>query len=123
MQLPQTLSFEDFWAWVVHHPNCILRAGTPESVIYDDDDFHWLLAQEDNATVLVQVLRGKRPVGEILLAPAAVTYVQAVSGEREGEVIFELIVETEKEHLVAYFFVLTHGIEEDEDPLSAGPVH
>jgi len=32
-----TLSFQAFWTWLQAHPNCILRAGTPEVVLYDDD--------------------------------------------------------------------------------------
>ena len=36
MEPPFTLPFEKFWNWLVTHPNCILRAGTPEAVLYDD---------------------------------------------------------------------------------------
>ena len=30
---PTTLSFEDFWQWLLEHHNCILRAGTPETIL------------------------------------------------------------------------------------------
>jgi hypothetical protein len=42
-----------------------MSAGTPETVIYDDDDFHWHFAAEEDGTLLLQVLRGKQIVAEI----------------------------------------------------------
>src|SRR6185503_1298854 len=60
MDDPTTLSFEPFWNWLVSHPNCILRAGTPDTVIYDDEDLHWHFGAEGDSTMSVQVLRGKR---------------------------------------------------------------
>ncbi|MGB6366978.1 MAG: hypothetical protein WBG93_09130, partial [Thermoanaerobaculia bacterium] len=58
-----TLSLEAFWSWLLTHPNCIVRAGTREAVIYDDEDLHWHLANEGPETLLVQLVRGKRLVG------------------------------------------------------------
>ncbi len=126
MDPPFTLPFETFWNWVITHPNCILRAGTPEAVIYDDEDLHWHFAGEGPTTLLVQVLRGKRLVGELLMEPEQVTYVQGVHGQREDEHVFELIVESEKDRVVAYFFVLAHGYEDEAEadpPFSPGRVH
>lgn len=108
-----TLSFQDFWSWLVSHPNCILRAGTAETVIYDDDDYHWHFANE-GATLLVQVIRGKRLMGELLVEPEQVAYVQGTEGDREGEYLFELISETETERTAAYFFVLAHGLDHED---------
>ncbi|MDH3744722.1 MAG: hypothetical protein OES47_06445 [Acidobacteriota bacterium] len=112
MPEPITLDFETFWNWLLTHPNCILRAGTPEAVVYDDDDLHWHFAEESSETLLVQVMRGKRFVGEILLQPEQVTYVQGTEGEQEGEYAFELVAESEKGRFAVYFFVLTHGFDE-----------
>ena len=39
-----TLSFDEFWEWLMGHPNCILRAGTPGTILFDDEDFYWHLA-------------------------------------------------------------------------------
>jgi hypothetical protein len=65
-----TLAFAVFWEWLITHPNCILRAGTPEAVIFDDDDLHWHFATAvEDGTPVVQVLRGKRLLGELLLIP------------------------------------------------------
>lgn len=109
-----TLPFETFWNWMTHHPNCILRAGTPEAVLYDDDDFHWHFALENETTLLVQVLRGKRLMGEILVEPSQIDYVQEIAGDRDDEVVFELIAESEKDRVASYFFVLAHSYQQDE---------
>ncbi len=114
MDEPLTLTFETFWTWVASHPNCILRAGTPEAVLYDDEDLHWHFAAEGPQTLVVQVIRGKRLVGELLVEPEHVTYVQGSAGDPEDEFVFELVSETEAEQIVAYFFVLAHGYEPQE---------
>ena len=124
MEEPTTLSFEPFWSWLASHPNCILRAGTPEAVLYDDDDLHWHFGSEGESTVVVQVLRGKRLVGEILVEPEQVTYVQGVAGEEEGEYVFELIAESETDQVASWFFVLSHGYQSEGAPqASHGRVH
>ena len=106
-----TLPFDVFWEWLVSHPNCILRAGSRESILYDDDDFHWHFASEGNDSWLVQVIRGKRLIGELLLIREKIAYVQGVLGDQEGEFIFELISGDESDQGLAYFFVLSHGFE------------
>ncbi len=113
MEAAFTLPFSTFWSWLLAHPNCILRAGTPEAVLYDDDDLHWHFAAEGERTLLVQVLRGKTLVGELLLEPDQVSYVQAVPPERPDENTFELMSDGEGESFAAYFFVLAHGYEEE----------
>lgn len=123
MNAPFTLRFENFWRWLTMHPNCVLRAGTPEAVLYDDDDLHWYIGAEGEGTLLAQVLRGKRLLGELLLDPEQVAYVQVVPPETEGEHVFELISEAGDKAFAAYFFVLTHGFEEGEDPAAPGRVH
>jgi hypothetical protein len=121
---PLTLSFEPFWSWLAGHPNCILRAGTPEAVLYDDDDLHWHFANEGPGVHLVQVLRGKRLVGELVVEPEGVSYVQGSAGEEEGEFVFELIAENESEQVASWFFVLSHGYEAEQGATSShGRVH
>ena len=124
MDPPFTLPFDVFWNWLINHPNCILRVGTPEAVLYDDDDLHWNFTAEGATTLLVQVLRGKRLMGELLVEPEPITYVQGVQGQRDDEHVFELISETEKDRVSAFFFVLTHGYEDEaESDGPSGPVH
>jgi hypothetical protein len=51
-----------------------------------------------------------------------VAYVQGLTGDQEGEFVFELVAEGESERAGVYFFVLTHGYQ-DEVPLPPGRVH
>lgn len=117
-----TLPLDKFWAWLMHHPNCILRAGTSVSVLYDDEDFYWHLTSEGPEALLVQIVRGKRLVAELLINPTQVCFVQEMPGETEGEFVFELISETDSGTVPLYFFVLSHGWEEEPTP-SARRVH
>lgn len=119
---PVTLPFDTFWSWLATHPNCILRAGTPESVFYDDEDLHWHFAREEPGTLLVQLIRGKRLLAELLVDPEQVTYVQG-SGDEEGEYLFELISETGSDRIAAYYFVLAHGYEQEGQPFTPARVH
>ena len=109
-----TLDLAEFWPWLMTHPNCILRAGTPETIIYDDDDLHWIFGLEEPKTMFVQILRGKRPVGEILVSPDQVTHVRGFSGDLDGEFIFELMSDSDSGPFSSFFFVLTHGPDDDE---------
>ena len=113
-----TLPFDTFWNWLTTHPNCIVRAGSGDAVLYDDEPYHWHFTAESDETLLVQVIRGKRLVGELFIEPERVAYVQSVPTEVEGEFTFELVAETEGERFAAYFFVMAHGYEEAE---SSGP--
>jgi hypothetical protein len=109
-----TLTFDKFWTWLTGHANCILRAGTPEFVLLDQDDFHWTLLTEDDHTVVVQLARAKDLVGEMLVFPSDVAYVQVEPTENEGEWLFECVVETEKAREPAYHFVMAHEYDDAE---------
>ena len=117
-----TLSFETFWQWVLQHVNCILRAGTPDTLLFDDEDLHWHFSV-DAQTVFVQVIRGKRLMGEMAIDTSRVAYVQALPEEPEGEFAFELVSEEGTELQAAYFFVLSHAFDESEIPGHERAVH
>jgi hypothetical protein len=116
-----TLPFDTFWNWLQTHPNCIIRAGTPEAVVYDHEDLHWHFTAEGTDSLVVQIFRGKQLVGELVITPADVTYVQGVAGE-EDEYVFDLISESETDRVAAYFFVLSHGYDTSDRP-SGRAVH
>ncbi|WP_406827914.1 hypothetical protein [Microbulbifer sp. ARAS458-1] len=103
-----SMGLQDFWPWLADHCNCILRAGTPDSILYDDDDFHWRFTQENPRTLLVQLVRGKRLIGEVFLEPDLVSSVRMTPGEKD-EVIFDLVAEADGEEQVLYYFVMAHG--------------
>jgi len=112
--MDRSLSFDTFWNWLVVHPNCILRAGTDEVVIFDDDDFYWHFTVDPEGERVVEVLRGKRLIGEIVIDPQRVSYVQPVEGEQPDEYPFELVAAEGDDRRLAYFFVLTHAYDTDE---------
>ncbi|MEM1249673.1 MAG: hypothetical protein AAGK22_25080 [Acidobacteriota bacterium] len=120
--IAHTLEFETFWDWLLLHPNCILRAGTLTAILCDDDDLHWQFSTEDEA-YYVQAIRGKRLIGEIMIEPDPVSYVQVQESDRQGEWIFELIAENQNERYPAYFFVMTHGLDDDEEPQGRAAIH
>ena len=103
-----TLAFDKFWRWLQGHQNCILRAGTPEVVLFDREEFHWTLLVEDDATYVVQLAQGKELIGELLVFPAEIAYVQVEPSEQDGEFLFECVNETTEAREVAYHFVLAH---------------
>lgn len=111
-----TMSFETFWDWLTSHPNCILRAGTRDAVVFDDADFYWHFTMDGPTNLLVQVIRGKRLVGEILIPRQDIAFVQGVLGDQEGEFIFELVSGDDTSQSALFFFVLTHGYESMADP-------
>ncbi|QIL88724.1 hypothetical protein GNX18_02260 [Microbulbifer sp. SH-1] len=115
MTHPDTLSLQDFWPWLADHCNCILRAGTPDSILYDDDDFFWRFTHENPNTLLVQVVKGKRLVGEVFIEPDLVSSVRITPGEKE-EVIFDLMADADGEEQVLYYFVMAHGYDVHEPP-------
>ena len=117
-----TIPFDTFWSWLMRHPNCIVRAGTPEAVIYDDEDLHWHFAV-DGPLLYLQVIRGKRLMGELAVDSERIAYVEAVGEEPEGEHLFEFIAEGVSERTAAYSVVLSHGYEEEETPAYERAVH
>ena len=113
---PTTLSFEDLWQWLLEHHNCILRAGTPETILYDEEEFHWNLTGNGAENRVVQVVWGKGDCwGNWWLEPDRVTCVVGMPGEHEGEGVFELVSDTPRGRATIYFFILAHGYEENEE--------
>ncbi len=117
-----TLSFETFWQWVMQHANCILRAGTRDALLFDDEDLHWHFAA-DGVLVFVQVIRGKRLMGELVIDTSRVAYVQALPEEPEGEWLFELVSEGGTELSAEYHFVVSHAFDESAIPGHERAVH
>ncbi|WP_231757712.1 hypothetical protein [Microbulbifer elongatus] len=110
-----SMALQEFWPWLADHCNCILRAGTPDSILYDDDDFHWRFTQENPRTLLVQLVRGKRLIGEVFVEPDLVSSVRLTPGDKD-EVIFDLMAEADGEEQVLYYFVMAHGYDGHHQP-------
>jgi hypothetical protein len=109
-----SLAFDRFWRFLRRHPNCILRAGTADSYLYDADDLHWHLDEDDDRTPTVQLVRGKQILGEIVIDLREVLFVQALpdpDGE-EGQYVFELVGGGDEPYPL-FHFVLAHGFDEE----------
>ncbi|MFZ5468885.1 MAG: hypothetical protein ACOZIN_05545 [Myxococcota bacterium] len=122
LQTGTTLPFERFWKWLADHPNCLLRAGTGEAVLYDQEDFHWHFDEDGPTAQVVQLIRGKQLIGELLLDTRDVLYVQAgadpESAER-GWVLFQVIGGPKEGPYPVYHFLLAHGLEGEAAHLGA----
>lgn len=116
--MTDSLALKDFWPWLADHANCILRAGSPDAILYDDDDFYWRFTQESPRTLLVQLMRGKRLVGEMFVEPELVSSVRISPGEKD-DTIFDLMAEADGEEQVLYYFVMAHGFDVAEPPNSS----
>jgi hypothetical protein len=119
---PNVMPFEKFWKWLQGHPNCILSAGTPEAVLYDDEELHWHFGAEEDGVLLVQVVRGKALLGEIAISPETISYVQSES-KGEEEYVFECVAETDTEPVAAYHFTLSHDYNAEETVKQGRWVH
>ena len=110
-----TLAFDRFWRWLKRHPNCILRAGTSDAFLYDDEDLHWHLEEDEERTPTIQVLRGKQLLGEIVIEAREVMFVQAMpdpDGE-QGQFLFELVGGSGDDHVVHRVGLVAHGFDEE----------
>jgi len=109
-----TMEFDRFWRWLRRHIHCIVRAGTPDAYLYDQEDMHWHLDEDEDRTPVVQLMRGKQLVGELVLEVSDLLFVQVMpdpDGEA-GQHVFELIGGEAGAPQSVYHFVLTHGLDE-----------
>ena len=116
VQSGTTVPFEQFWRWLKHHANCILRAGTTDVWFYDQEAFHWHLEEDDDRNPVVQVYQGKAMIAELLIDARTVLFVQATpdtEGEA-GQFLFELVGGPQEEPAAVYHFLLAHAFEDEQ---------
>jgi hypothetical protein len=113
-----TLPFDRFWRWLKQHANCIVRAGTPDTWLHDQEAFHWHLQEDEARNPVTQLVWGKHLVAELVLDVRDTLFVQATpdpEGAEAGQVLFELIG-GQGEPYPLYHFLLAHGLDDDEKP-------
>ena len=110
-----TLTFDRFWHWLKHHANCILRAGSVDAFLHDQEAFHWHLEEDGERNPVVQLVWGKLLVAEMVLDVRDVLYVEATPEESgDGtQFVFELVGGSKEEPYAVYHFVLAHAFEEE----------
>ena len=118
-----TLPFDRFWRWLKRHSNCIVRAGTADTFLHDQEAFHWHLEEDAERNPVVQLVWGKLLVAELVLDVRDALYVEATPdapeegsppapGE-EAQFLFEVIGGSREEPYAVYHFVMAHGFEEE----------
>jgi hypothetical protein len=123
MESGTTLPFDRFWRWLKHHGNCIMRAGTGDTWLLDQEQFHWHLEEDESRNPVVQLVWGKLTVGEMVLDVRDALFVQATpdpDASEPGPYLFEVIGGGAEPYAV-YHFLLSHGL--DEEPEKAGLKH
>ncbi|MFN7133420.1 MAG: hypothetical protein ACK4N5_15175 [Myxococcales bacterium] len=110
-----TLTFDRFWRFLREHSNCILRAGSEDVWLFDQEDLHWHFEEDSRHHPVVQLIQGKRMIAEMILDVRDVMFVQGTpEGEGEEEsTLFEVVVGNKEETYTAYHFVLAHPFEEE----------
>ncbi len=117
----QSLTMDEFWAWLNLHYNCILRAGGPGFVLYDQADVHWHLGTDPDGITFVQLIRGKETTAELYFNPADVHYVQPTAGEEE-QVLFECMGASDGQVPLCHF-LMTHDYDVAELPTTRTWTH
>lgn len=113
--IQSSLSLQEFWRWLGFHFNCILRAGGPGFLVYDQPDLHWHLVTDPDGLLVVQLIKGKDTLAEFYVNPTEILYVTSTPGEEE-QALFELHGDPEEGELPLYHFLLAHPYE-DEEPI------
>jgi hypothetical protein len=110
------MQLDKFWRWLQEHHNCIVRAGTRDAVLYDQDDLHWHLYEDGEHNIVIQLMRGKELMGEFSISRPDVMFVEATpAAEGEGQFEFNLVGGPEGEPLAMYHFLMAHGVEETDE--------
>ncbi len=122
LQSHRVITFDEFWRWLQGHTSCILSVATPDAVIYDLEELHWQLGIEDGGNLVVQVLRGKSLVGEVVIVPQEIAYVQ-VEPQGEQEHVFDCVTLAEGEPVASYSIAVSHGYSPDKPGKSDSLVH
>jgi hypothetical protein len=117
-----TLAFDRFWRWLKGHRNCIVRAGTVDTYLHDQEAFHWHLEEDAERNPVVQLVWGKLLVGELVMDVRDVLYVEVTpdEGGQPGHFVFELVGGSKEEPYAVYHFLLGHGFEDESGHAGGG---
>jgi len=121
-QLNQSLMIDEFWAWLTAHYNCILRAGGPGFVVFDQPDIHWHLGVDPDGIMFVQLIKGKESTMEFFLNPGDVLYVQS-SPEEDDQTLFECIGGSNGQPEPLCHFLTAHPYDDEQAPASRAWTH
>ena len=110
------LPFDRFWKWLQDHPNCVIRMGGMEAMLFDHEDFHWdFFEDEEEGHAVAQLLKGKHLVAEMLLPRRDIVMVQSsldLDNPQSGHWVFELMGTDAESGQGMYQVVMAHGFEQ-----------
>jgi hypothetical protein len=120
-----TLPFDQFWKWLKGHRGCILRAGTVDTFLHDQEAFHWHLEEDAERNPVVQLVWGKLLVGELVMDVRDVLYVEATpeEGGEPGQFLFDLVGGSKDEPYAVYHLLMAHAFEEERGHAAGGLKH
>ena len=111
------LTFERFGRWLLDHPTCVVRAGSEQCLLLDHDDFHWDFLEEEDGHVIVQLVKGKALVAELIISRRDVQFVQASidpENATAGYWLFELIGGPKEDAFTVAHVLMSHGMEQQQ---------
>lgn len=108
------LTFDAFWRWIQEHHNCLLRVGSNDVMLMDNELLHWDFFEEEDGRAVVQAIVGKSLVGEVIIDRNEVLLVQASPDlEQPGSQAwnFECMGGNGEDNFPLFSFLMTHGME------------
>ncbi len=111
----RTLTFTNFWAWLQEHSNCILAAGWAGAALFDHDDFHWSFLEEEDKQMVLQLVKGKTLVGELVFDARAINEVEVQpdpEGADRGQYLAEFLSPPSAGREALGYIVLSHGVDQ-----------
>ena len=109
------LTFPAFWEWLKDHANCIVGASWGPGALFDDDALHWVLSDQEDRRAIVQVIKGKNLVGELLIDGREIDEVEVLPDSenvQSGQFVAELLSSAADGRQSMGHIVLAHGVED-----------
>lgn len=110
------IEVDKFFKWLRQHANCILRAGSSGAFLYDHEQVHWHFEEDPDRNLVVQLVWGKNLVGEMIIVPREVLFVQATPDPDPDEgkqFLFELVGGGKDSPYALHHFLIAHAYEEE----------
>ena len=81
-------------------------------MLYDQEDLHWHLIEEEDELLVAQLVRGKSLIAELVIDARQITYVESAV-QPDDTVLFQLVGDINGEPVPLYHFLMSHDYEEE----------
>jgi hypothetical protein len=109
------MPFAGFWEFLKDHANCILGASWGSAALFDEDALHWAVFDQEDHHAVLQLIRGKNLVGELVLDSRQVDEVELgpdPENPQSGHFLAELLSSARAGREVLGHVLMAHGPEE-----------